>query len=146
MVDSLPVKGSSWSPSSEHVSDDSAAFLHHSRRFTTFVSQIVLLLFQFDWVIVVLSCLSTAARWLNLLPPSPPQRLSQIYFSMTGYSFTYDHRILTSALPVRSAVLKQDTGGLVVRWVTTGESPLLYVFDLPFTSSVLFAEAEASLL
>ncbi|KAH7359498.1 hypothetical protein BKA66DRAFT_427261, partial [Pyrenochaeta sp. MPI-SDFR-AT-0127] len=39
-------------------------------------------------------------------------------------------------LPVRSAVLKQDTGGLVVRWVTTGESPLLYVFSpLPFFSS-----------
>jgi hypothetical protein len=35
---------------------------------------------------------------------------------------------LNSALPVRSAVLKQDTGGLVVRWVTTSESPLLYVF------------------
>ncbi|KAF1940178.1 hypothetical protein EJ02DRAFT_350650, partial [Clathrospora elynae] len=31
-------------------------------------------------------------------------------------------------LPVRSAVLKQCTGGLVVRWVTTSESPLLYVF------------------
>ena len=28
-------------------------------------------------------------------------------------SVTYDHRILTPALPVRSAVLKQDTGGLV---------------------------------
>ena len=34
----------------------------------------------------------------------------------------------TIELPVRSAVLKQDTGGLVVRWVTTGEYPLLYVF------------------
>jgi hypothetical protein len=31
-------------------------------------------------------------------------------------------------LPVRSAVLKHCTGGLVVRWVTTSESPLLYVF------------------
>ncbi|PSN65676.1 hypothetical protein BS50DRAFT_497280, partial [Corynespora cassiicola Philippines] len=31
-------------------------------------------------------------------------------------------------LPVRSAVLKLCTGGLVVRWVTTGESPLSYVF------------------
>jgi hypothetical protein len=31
-------------------------------------------------------------------------------------------------LPVRSAIFKQDTGGLVVRWVTTGEYPLLYVF------------------
>jgi hypothetical protein len=31
-------------------------------------------------------------------------------------------------LPVRSALFKQDTGGLEVRWVTTSESPLLYVF------------------
>ena len=41
---------------------------------------------------------------------------------------TYDHRILRARLPVRSALFKQDTGGLVVRWVTTSESPLLYVF------------------
>jgi hypothetical protein len=34
-------------------------------------------------------------------------------------------------LPVRSALFKQRTGGLVVRWVTTSEYPLLYVF-LPF--------------
>ncbi|ENI06576.1 hypothetical protein COCC4DRAFT_134080, partial [Bipolaris maydis ATCC 48331] len=27
-----------------------------------------------------------------------------------------------------SSVLKQLIGGLVVRWVTTGESPLSYVF------------------
>jgi len=38
----------------------------------------------------------------------------------------------TTDLPVRSAVLKQDTGRLVVRWVTTGEYPLLYVFDFFF--------------
>ncbi|KAH6020277.1 hypothetical protein HBI82_085710 [Parastagonospora nodorum] len=44
------------------------------------------------------------------------------------YSFTYDHRALNTRLPVRSAIFKQRTGGLVVRWVTTGESPLLYVF------------------
>jgi hypothetical protein len=43
-------------------------------------------------------------------------------------SSTYDHRTLKIELPVRSAVLKQCTGGLVVRWVTTGEYPLLYVF------------------
>jgi hypothetical protein len=41
---------------------------------------------------------------------------------------TYDHRTLKTRLPVRSALFKQRTGGLVVRWVTTGESPLLYVF------------------
>ena len=37
-------------------------------------------------------------------------------------------------LPVRSAVLKHCTGGLVVRWVTTSEYPLLYVFALLFAS------------
>ena len=47
---------------------------------------------------------------------------------MDSVYFTYDHRTLKPALPVRSAVLKQCTGGLVVRWVTTSESPLLYVF------------------
>jgi hypothetical protein len=44
--------------------------------------------------------------------------------------FTYDHRTLKIELPVRSAVLKQCTGGLVVRWVTTSEYPLLYVFAI----------------
>ncbi|KAF1936412.1 hypothetical protein EJ02DRAFT_459556 [Clathrospora elynae] len=39
---------------------------------------------------------------------------------------------LNPALPVRSAVLKQCTGGLVVRWVATSESPLFYVFALLF--------------
>ncbi|KAF1848296.1 uncharacterized protein K460DRAFT_275845, partial [Cucurbitaria berberidis CBS 394.84] len=52
-----------------------------------------------------------------------------IYYTILAQD-TYDHRILNSALPVRSAVLKQNTGGLVVRWVTTSESPLLYVFAL----------------
>jgi hypothetical protein len=32
--------------------------------------------------------------------------------------------------PVRSPYDKPLTGELVVRWVTTGESPLLYVFDV----------------
>jgi hypothetical protein len=36
--------------------------------------------------------------------------------------------MLRTRLPVRSALFKQHTGGLVVRWVTTGESPLLNVF------------------
>ena len=37
---------------------------------------------------------------------------------------------------VRSAIYKQCTGGLVVRWVTTSESPLLYVFG---SRGLLFA-------
>jgi hypothetical protein len=40
----------------------------------------------------------------------------------------YSHRTLRTRLPVRSALFKQRTGGLVVRWVTTSEYPLLYVF------------------
>jgi hypothetical protein len=48
------------------------------------------------------------------------------------YSFTYDHRTLKTRLPVRSALFKQRTGGLVVRWVTTSEYPLLYVFAFLF--------------
>ncbi|KAF1926656.1 uncharacterized protein M421DRAFT_422623 [Didymella exigua CBS 183.55] len=47
--------------------------------------------------------------------------------------FTYDHRTLKTRLPVRSALFKQRTGGLVVRWVTTSEYPLLYVFALSST-------------
>jgi hypothetical protein len=46
----------------------------------------------------------------------------------SGQNDTYDHRTLKIRLPVRSAIYKQCTGGLVVRWVTTSESPLLYVF------------------
>ena len=41
---------------------------------------------------------------------------------------TYDHRVWKTGLPVRSAVLKPHAGRLVVGWVTTSESQLLYVF------------------
>jgi hypothetical protein len=49
----------------------------------------------------------------------------------TDNTNTYDHRTLKTRLPVRSALFKQRTGGLVVRWVTTSEYPLLYVFCCP---------------
>lgn len=52
-----------------------------------------------------------------------------IWIKPTVGSFTYDHRTLKTRLPVRSALFKQRTGGLVVRWVTTSEYPLLYVFS-----------------
>ena len=54
---------------------------------------------------------------------------SMIFFENSTPS-TYDHRTLKTRLPVRSAIYKQCTGGLVVRWVTTSESPLLYVMFL----------------
>ena len=40
---------------------------------------------------------------------------------------TYGHRSQRTEDPVRSPVLKLRTGGLVLRWVTTWEYPLLYV-------------------
>ncbi|KAF2863068.1 hypothetical protein K470DRAFT_241710, partial [Piedraia hortae CBS 480.64] len=40
---------------------------------------------------------------------------------------TYGHRLQKTEDPVRSPELKLQTGGLVLRWVTTWESPLLYV-------------------
>jgi hypothetical protein len=46
----------------------------------------------------------------------------------TTIADTYDHRVWKIGLPVRSAVLKPHAGELVVGWVTTSESSLLYVF------------------
>jgi hypothetical protein len=51
-------------------------------------------------------------------------------FLLWRESFTYDHRIMRTRLPVRSALFKHDTGGLVVKWVTISESLLLYVFAI----------------
>ena len=48
------------------------------------------------------------------------------------YVGTYDHRVWRTGLPVRSAVLKPHAGRLVVGWVTTSESLLLYVFAFFF--------------
>ena len=51
-----------------------------------------------------------------------------IYFLLFEMVSTYDHRVWKTGLPVRSAVLKPHAGRLVVGWVTTSESRLLYVF------------------
>ena len=48
-------------------------------------------------------------------------------------SVTYDHRLRRIGHPVRSAIHKPQIGRLVVGWVTTSESLLLYVIFLdPF--------------
>ena len=53
----------------------------------------------------------------------------------------------TTRLPVRSTLFKQRTGGLVVRWVTTSEYPLLYVFCLfLLLCFVLFVRGPAALM
>jgi hypothetical protein len=59
---------------------------------------------------------------------SSPTHSVSIIWDLLVISFTYDHSTLKTRLPVRSALFKQRTGGLVVRWVTTSEYPLLYVF------------------
>jgi hypothetical protein len=94
-----------------------------------------------------LACLTSSHSFskpifmLNLcLLPLPPAHLLRyqlshsvhVYTPFAPISSTYDHRTLKTRLPVRSALFKQRTGGLVVRWVTTGESPLLYVFWIFF--------------
>ena len=43
-------------------------------------------------------------------------------------TYTYDHMVLRTRLPVRSAVLNTQAGQLVAWWVATCESWLLYVF------------------
>src|SRR5258708_21809131 len=53
-----------------------------------------------------------------------------ISINLLQQSITYDHRVWKIGLPVRSAVLKPHAGRLVVGWVTTSESLLLYVYFL----------------
>jgi hypothetical protein len=63
---------------------------------------------------------------------SKRQSLNETYIdSFHDSSSTYDHRVWKTGLPVRSAVLKPHAGELVVGWVTTSESSLLYVFLNP---------------
>ena len=50
---------------------------------------------------------------------------------------TYDHRLRRIGHPVRSAIHKPQIGKSVLKWVTIGESLLLYVFLFFFASSVL---------
>ena len=52
------------------------------------------------------------------------------------YDFTYDHRLRKTWYPVRSALIKPQIDRLVVGWVTTSESRLLYVFFI-FVSGFL---------
>ena len=50
---------------------------------------------------------------------------------------TYGHSQLKTGHPVRSAIHKQLNGRLVLRWVTTWESLLLYVLRLFFFLELL---------
>ena len=54
-------------------------------------------------------------------------KIAEIYSELVFVPNTYEHRKWKTGLPVRSAVLKPLAGRLVVGWVTTSESRLLYV-------------------
>ena len=63
-------------------------------------------------------------------------------FIKTSFPSTYGHSQLKTGHPVRSAIHKQLNGRLVLRWVTTWESLLLYVLHfllhhLPLSASVV---------
>jgi hypothetical protein len=65
--------------------------------------------------------------------------LSYLLYRMRHLS-TYGHSQLKTGHPVRSAIHKQLNGRLVLRWVTTWESLLLYVLHFCTLESVyLFA-------
>ncbi|KAJ5129545.1 L-lysine 2-3-aminomutase [Penicillium bovifimosum] len=53
---------------------------------------------------------------------------------LVRYNYAHNNTpVWKTGLPVRSAVLKPHAGELVVGWVTTSESSLLYVFTFePF--------------
>jgi hypothetical protein len=59
-------------------------------------------------------------------------------------SGTYGHSQLKTGHPVRSAIHKQLNGRLVLRWVTTWESLLLYVLHV-FCSPAIFCRALSAL-
>lgn len=50
-----------------------------------------------------------------------------VYRSLGGSPSTNDHRYVRTRHPVRSAIYKHVIAGLVLRWVTTWESPVLFV-------------------
>ena len=52
--------------------------------------------------------------------------------SPKGDPSTYDHRLVRTGHPVRSAILKHQIGRLVVEWVTISKYLLLYVFCFSF--------------
>jgi hypothetical protein len=62
---------------------------------------------------------------------SSGQKLEYLYADVSNSS-TYGHSQLKTGHPVRSAIHKQLNGRLVLRWVTTWESLLLYVLNPPF--------------
>jgi hypothetical protein len=69
------------------------------------------------------------SEWPNLVQePENLHILLTILGALRTLSSTYDHRCLKARDPVRSPIDKQTIARLVLGWVTTGESLVLYVF------------------
>jgi hypothetical protein len=78
-------------------------------------------------------------QWLQLLVDRNGWQTSVKILLATNISSTYGHSQLKTGHPVRSAIHKQLNGRLVLWWVTTWESLLLYVLlssILPATHSL----------
>ena len=82
-------------------------------------------------IMVILSLTLEALAFFVMIAWPNLDKMYYIFLFPVNYS-TYDHRVWRTGLPVRSAVLKPHAGRLVVWWVTTCESLLLYVFFLLF--------------
>ncbi|KAK0745372.1 hypothetical protein B0T21DRAFT_101916 [Apiosordaria backusii] len=69
--------------------------------------------------------LPTSVWWPSNRIGIPMSRIKDWSLTIT---ITYDHTQLRIRDPVRSPLVKQLRAELVLRWVTTGESSVLYVF------------------
>ena len=88
---------------------------------------------EFD-LLVVMSCDALSSRrWSQSTVLELSRKLLIIILEKIQILSTYGHSQLKTGHPVRSAIHKQLNGRLVLRWVTTWESLLLYVlhFFLP---------------
>ena len=103
--------------------------------------------------------LSACALLLGRVPMSIGRALSFLLnhlvklfiVSKNSMTSTYGHSQLKTGHPVRSAIHKQLNGRLVLRWVTTWESLLLYVLHfflhiIPFLCDLSDACAPASIV
>jgi hypothetical protein len=66
------------------------------------------------------------------LGTTPAHQILKLIFTSSVLPSTYGHRLQNTGHPVRSGIHKLQIDGLVVRWVTTCEYPLLYVLSLCF--------------
>ncbi|KAJ5415400.1 L-lysine 2-3-aminomutase [Penicillium sp. CMV-2018d] len=70
---------------------------------------------------------------------TPTRHISPLFQSRPSHYIIPFDTVWKTGLPVRSAVLKPHAGELVVGWVTTSESSLLYVLFLhSYTRICLF--------